>query len=175
MSRPNLSFILLFMLFSVQVYASENTASPAEVLSEIQVSQDTISFDQIDCNKVSERQFEELGDALMEQMHPGEVHEAMDAMMGGEGSESSKAIHVSMGRSYLRCNGVITGSPMMQASAWRGMMQGALGPGMMQSITGNWQTSQYFDYNVLWIIIALLIVSIGLNLYLVFKVKEGKK
>src|SRR3989338_8145901 len=128
MSRPNLSFILLFMLFSVQVYASENTASPAEVLSEIQVSQDTISFDQIDCNKVSERQFEELGDALMEQMHPGEVHEAMDAMM-----------------------------------------QGALGPGMMQSITGNWQTSQYFDYNVLWIIIALLIVSIGLNLYLVFK------
>ena len=166
MSRASLSFVLLFMLFSMQVYASENIASPVEVLSEIQASQRAFSIEQIDCNRVTELHFEKLGDALMEQMHPGEIHEAMDAMMGGEGSQSLKAIHVSMGRSYLRCNGVITGSPMMQASAWRGMMQ---------PTTGNLQTPAYMDYYFFQIIIALLVISIGLNLYIVFKVKEGKK
>src|SRR3989344_1750392 len=138
MSKSNLSFILVFMLFSMHAYASENIASPAEVLSEIQASQGAFSIEQIDCGKVTELQFEKLGDALMEQMHPGEIHEAMDAMMGGEGSEPLKAIHVSMGRSYLRCNG---GNTMM-GSTRNGMM----GFGMMQPITGSWQAPAYTDY-----------------------------
>src|SRR3990167_496468 len=92
---------IFFMLFSLNVFAHENVGSPEEVLSEIRESQGISAATQIDCNKVTEHHFEELGDALMEQMHSGEAHETMDAMMGGEGSESLKAMHVSMGKSYL--------------------------------------------------------------------------
>ena len=40
------------------------------------------------CDQLTEEQLEAIGDYYMEQMHPGEAHELMDKMMGGEGSES---------------------------------------------------------------------------------------
>lgn len=52
---------------------------------------------QVPCEELSESDLEELGDYYMEQMHPGEAHERMDAMMGGEGTEELRQAHVSMG------------------------------------------------------------------------------
>lgn len=55
------------------------------------------------CSKLSEPQLETLGDYLMEQMHPGEAHETMDKIMGGEGSESLRLMHIAMAK-RLYCN-----------------------------------------------------------------------
>src|SRR3989344_4915954 len=49
-----------------------------------------------DCSTLSDSQLEAIGEYLMEQMHPGAAHERMDAMMGGEGSESLRNAHVQM-------------------------------------------------------------------------------
>src|SRR3989344_5515641 len=53
----------------------------------------------VSCNQLTNEQLEEIGDYYMEQMHPGEAHEYMDKMMGGEGSESLKQVHISMAKS----------------------------------------------------------------------------
>jgi len=52
--------------------------------------------EKVSCDNLSEEQLEEIGDYYMEQMHPGESHEYMDKMMGGEGSESLRAMHIQM-------------------------------------------------------------------------------
>src|SRR3989338_8346196 len=49
-----------------------------------------------DCSTLSDSQLEAIGEYLMEQMHPGAAHERMDAMMGGEGSESLRNAHIQM-------------------------------------------------------------------------------
>lgn len=59
---------------------------------------------EVNCNVVSDADLERLGDAVMESNHPGDSHEAMDAMMGGEGSESLRQMYINMGRSYLGCS-----------------------------------------------------------------------
>src|SRR3989344_1098361 len=63
----------------------------------------------VSCLDLSESQLEALGDFYMEQMHPGELHEIMDARMGGEGSESLRQVHINMGRMfYCGQNGVVS-------------------------------------------------------------------
>lgn len=73
----------------------------------------------LDCGRMTQDDLERVGDSWMEVVHPGEVHERMDAMMGGEGSESLRLMHIRMGQSYLGCN--------FQGGRWFNMM----GPGMM--------------------------------------------
>lgn len=150
---------LFFLLFSSSAYAGEGIKSVGESLSGIMLSQGVSSINQIDCKKVAEQQFGELGDALMEQMHPGEAHEAMDAMMGGEGSETLESVHASMGKSYLRCNGF-------------GMMSAPMGPWMMW---GNNFQPPFVDYSILWLVLAVLAASIALNIYLASKAGGNKK
>lgn len=91
---------------------------------------------EIPCDALSDEQLELLGDYYMEQMHPGEAHEFMDEMMGGEGSESLKNMHINMakrlycgepgmmGFSNPRTNGGINmmgGYGMMSGVGWFGM------------------------------------------------------
>jgi len=84
----------------------------------------------IGCDKLTDEQLESIGDYYMEQMHPGEAHEIMDNMMGGEGSESLKQVHINMAK-RLYCNeNVYIGYGMMGG----GMMNMMMGSGMM----GNW-------------------------------------
>ncbi len=159
--------LLFLLLFSLGVLATENTPSVQTVLSEIVSSQGISTVNQIDCGKVSERQFEELGDALMEQMHPGAAHEAMDTMMGGEGSQSLKIAHVSMGKSYVRC---INGTGIGQSG------YGMMGPWMMQWATGPgyWQNSFYSANTVFWVVLFLLVTSVALNIYFFIRLREKK-
>src|SRR3989338_8490759 len=51
------------------------------------------------CSALTEAQLEIIGDYYMEQMHPGEAHELMHKMMGGEDSETVKAMHINMAKS----------------------------------------------------------------------------
>lgn len=99
-----------------------------KVLSEILSAQGIEQLSNVDCENITETQFEELGDALMSVMHPNqEQHELMDQMMGGEGSASLQAAHVYMGQSYLGCSRSNMGMGMM-GSGMMGMM--GMSPGM---------------------------------------------
>lgn len=89
---------LWFTPAGAEIHEDVNT-----LLGEILASQNVSDKSELACGKVTDAQFERLGDAYMELIHPGEAHEVMDQMMGGEGSESLKQIHISMGRSYLGC------------------------------------------------------------------------
>lgn len=74
------------------------------VLEDIRKGQGAGEDDAIDCGKVTDEQFEALGEAVMGIVHPDlEEHELMDRMMGGEGSDTLAATHRIMGARYLGC------------------------------------------------------------------------
>ncbi|MFA4906833.1 MAG: hypothetical protein WC602_01005 [archaeon] len=101
-----------------------------------------------DCKSLSGSQLEIIGEYYMEQMHPGEAHELMDKMMGGEGSESLRRAHTAMAK-RLYCNedaGGMTGS------------------GGMTGMAGNWN---YFGYwNFTDAIYAILLIGLTILVYL---------
>lgn len=80
------------------------------------------------CSQLTEDDLEHIGDYLMEQIHPGEAHEVMDKMMGGEGSESLRQMHIAMAK-RLYCNDV---SGMVNYG-----MMGMMGGGMMNMMMGD--------------------------------------
>ncbi len=90
------------------------------------------------CSDLTEAQLEMIGDYYMEQMHPGEAHELMHKMMGGEDSETIKSMHIQMAKSiYCGETSSMMGSGMMSMMG-SGMMgssgtQGMMGSGMMGS------------------------------------------
>ncbi len=106
-----LSFIaLLVWFFSAPVLAVEennegmHSSSPDNVLQEIMKSQGVKDIRSIDCAKVTEKQLEDLGEAVMDVMHPDSAeHDFMDRMMGGEGSPTLESMHRIMGARYLGC------------------------------------------------------------------------
>ncbi len=124
----------------------------------------------ISCDKLTDEQLEAMGDYYMEQMHPGEAHEMMDKMMGGEGSESLKQMHIQIAK-RLYCNedaGGMMGGSMMNMMMGNNMM----GSGMM----GNYPS--YYGYNSFWNILWLvfLIGVIVLIIWLIYKLtKKGKE
>ncbi len=79
----------------------EHVLSVDQAMQAILDTQHVSSVDKLDLTTVSDDQWEVLGDAVMEQIHPGDTHEAMDQMMGGEGSESLRQMHINMGQAYL--------------------------------------------------------------------------
>lgn len=100
------------------------------------------------CNKLTENQLEILGDYLMEQIHPGQAHEIMDKMMGGEGSESLRLMHIAMAK-RLYCNDVsdavnygMMGYGMMGTGFKRGTNYG----GMMNMMMGNYGYGMMGNY-----------------------------
>ena len=118
----------------------------------------------IGCDKLADEQLESIGDYYMEQMHPSKAHEMMDQMMGGEGSESLKQVHINMAK-RLYCNEDVGGMI-------GGGMMNMMGSGMM----GNYQA--YYGYNNFWNILWLifLIGVIVLIIWFIYKfIKKGKK
>lgn len=74
------------------------------VIGELVEKYEVESKSDLDCELVSDDDLVRLGDAVMERMHPGERHEEMDRMMGGEESEGWWNVHLQMGRNYLGCD-----------------------------------------------------------------------
>ncbi|MDE2312415.1 MAG: hypothetical protein KGJ93_05015 [Patescibacteria group bacterium] len=105
-----------------QQQAGQANAEVGAALQNIYNSQHVGDQSQIDCGKVSDDQFEKLGDAYMSVMLPNtQQHQVMDNMMGGEGSATLRQAHINMGRSFLGCwsnyNGGPAYMPMMGYSA----------------------------------------------------------
>ena len=143
------------------------------------------------CESLSQEQLEQLGDYYMEQIHPGEQHEAMDAMMGGEGSESLRQMHIAMGYRFY-CSGLsneanqyfgMMGSGynygMMGGGMMGGMMGSGYGQGMMQGTYMNQYGNGYGlnlgTLNSVLFAIALLLFIVFIGIKLNKEIKGGKK
>lgn len=146
-----------------EVGVSENHAESVEaVLQDILSSQNAQTVQDLDLSKVSNDDWERLGDAVMELQHPGEAHEAMDRMMGGEGSDSLRQMHIAMGQAYLGYGSKTSYGPGMMG---RGMM------GYTRDRTFNGLTNMmgYGQYSVLgavtWVV-AIAFFSSGTYFFL---------
>ena len=91
------------------------------VIGELVEKYEVESMSDLDCELVSDDELVRLGGVVIERMHPGERHEEMDRMMGGEESEGWWNIHLQMGRNYLGCD---ENSP---AVVWGGAVGGMMG------------------------------------------------
>lgn len=79
----------------------EHADSVETVLQSMLQKQNVATVQELNLSVVSDDEWERLGDAVMELQHPREAHEVMDTMMGGEGSESLRQMHINMGKAYL--------------------------------------------------------------------------
>ncbi|MDP2685420.1 MAG: hypothetical protein Q8P20_10420 [bacterium] len=108
----------------------------------------------ISCDKLTDEQLEAIGDYYMEQMHPGEAHEMMDQMMGGEGSNSLKQMHITMAK-RLYCNEDVGG---MMGGGMMNMMVGGMMGGSNSMMEG-WGQNPMSWYGVgSWLISLLWLV-----------------
>ena len=90
----------------------------------------------VPCSELTEDQLENMGDYYMEQMHSGEAHELMDKMMGGEGSETLKQVHIQMAK-RIYCDdtsGMANYGMMGMMSMMGGGMMNMAGSGMMGNL-----------------------------------------
>lgn len=149
--------------------SSEATSTPElqGALSEIYASQGVDANAKIDCAKVTDAEFEKLGDAYMGLMVPDESrHEAMDTMMGGEGSESLSQAHINMGRSYLGCWSGYDGSPLGMMG-YRGYGNG-YPSGMMGGY--GWGVGGVFGYSWFGVVTMVLVWTVlGLGIIVLVK------
>jgi len=119
----------------------------------------------ISCDKLTDEQLEAIGDYYMEQMHPGEAHELMDEMMGGEDSESLKQMHIQMAEK-LYCNeetsgmmGMMMGGNMMDSGGMMNMMEsGMMGSSMGSSFWWLWMIVGALFWIAVFVALILLIV-----------------
>jgi uncharacterized membrane protein len=128
----------------------DNEKSVDQVIKEIRKELNLKDNDKIDPGKVPDNLLEELGDAVMSKTHPDErEHKWMDDMMGGEGSDSLKAMHRTMGYRYL--DGAYSGyngrlnydrSGFGNYMMWPGSMMGT-----RRNNYSNWNNRNWFFKN----------------------------
>ena len=129
----------------------------------------------VSCDELSKDQLELLGDYYMEQMHPGEQHELMDKMMGGEGSESLRQAHIFMARRWYCGDAVGMGMMGMMMGGNVGMGGGVMGSGMMgggmmgsgmvDSGVAGMMTGSGTTQILIWIFLITGIVALGKYLF----------
>ncbi|MBS3080258.1 hypothetical protein J4221_02195 [Candidatus Pacearchaeota archaeon] len=150
-------FLLVFLFIFSFIYAhgEEDFAQAEEIIKQ-----------KISCSSLSDKQLEILGDYYMEQMHPGKLHEIMDERMGGEGSESLKQVHITMGKAFY------CGEHNMMSG---GMMNMMMNRGMMYGTYNNYGNSYGFRI-VGWVFsILVLAVLILLIAWLIKKLPRRKR
>ncbi|MBI2047016.1 hypothetical protein HYT26_02535 [Candidatus Pacearchaeota archaeon] len=144
--------LLIAVAMATFVFAHENFTETKQLIDS-----------NISCSELSNGQLEEMGDYYMEQMHPGEAHELMHSMMGGEDSATTKAMHIQMAKA-IYCGETNSGMMSMMnmmagtqsASGYGGMMSMMYGNGMMGYGTG----TAVLGWIVYLLVIALIIAAI---------------
>ena len=138
--------ILFAVLISSQALAQEHDFTEAQQLI----------ASGIGCSEITDDQLEEIGDYYMEQMHPGEAHELMDQMMGGEGSESLRQVHINMAK-------------RIYCSEGSGGMMSMMGGGMMGNYPigyggyGYWSQVWALSLTAFILVAAWLIYKLGMK------------
>ncbi len=160
-------YLLIFILSIGFVFADAGEFAEAKKLIDAKIP----------CSKLTENQLEIIGDYFMEQMHPGQAHEAMEKMMGGEGSESLRLMHIAMAK-RLYCNDFsgsanygmmgygMMGAGLNTATSYGGMMNmmgSNLGYGMMGSgygMMGNYGYGYLGFINFLSLVLAVGLIIV---------------
>jgi putative membrane protein len=172
MKRVTIIFTLMALLvwcYSASaadvIKEGNNTLSLNQALQEIMKVQGVNDIKSIDCSKVTEKQMEDLGDKLMDVMHPdSSEHEFMDRMMGGEKSPTLASMNRIMGARYLGCyKGEVPFGGMM------GPLYGGRGygddsydrrwPHMMYG-NGPWEMMGGYGVGIMWVLFLVVIVLV---------------
>jgi len=146
----------------------------------------TLIESKISCSELTDDQLEEIGDYAMEQMHPGDAHELMDQMMGGEGSEQLRQAHIAMAGRWYCGDTSGTRYGMMGAfdgASYGGMMDGFNGMmgGTMNMMGGGMMMGGYpYGYAYSWSGMIggflLMVLFWGLVIWFIFwLIKSGSK
>ncbi len=134
-------------------FAHEEMQAPEDVIKTIMARQGVADVAQLDCTEISDDDFEFLGDTVMEKMVGShELHEQMDAMMGGEGSASLRSMHIAMGKNWLGCH---------EGMEMGGMMGSSIMPVMMRMM-GAYYPAYYSGFDAV-----LLLAIVGWVLFIV--------
>jgi len=151
MKKIIFTFLLVFIFIFNFIYAhgEEDFAQAEEIIKQ-----------KISCSSLSDKQLEILGDYYMEQMHPGKLHEIMDERMGGEGSESLKQVHITMGKTFY------CGEHNMMSG---GMMNMMMNRGMMYGIYNNYGNS--YGFRIIGWVFSVLVITV-LILLIVWLIKK---
>jgi hypothetical protein len=139
--------LLVLLVLSVGVFAQEHEEEIAEGKSLVDAK--------TPCDQLSHEQLEEIGEYIMETMHPGEAHERMHEMMGiEEGTEAHESFHVNIAQ-RMYCGKSMMGPGMMHG--------GMMGPGMMGG-PGMTQGGQMMGWSGMWTFTSVLwtIILVGL-------------
>ena len=134
----------------------------------------------VGCDKLTDVQLEDIGDYYMEQMHPGQAHKTMDEMMGGDGSQSPKLMHIAMAK-RLYCNdssgaanygmmSMMNGGMKMTAGGMieKNMMDGGM---MGGSGYGYWNFLSFLNL----VLLVGLIILVYLGIFKLWKSINSKK
>lgn len=134
-----------------------------EVLPELLTKYNKNTIQELECEELTDEEFERVGDAVMESMHGGGAHERMDEMMGGEGSESLRQMHVQMGKRYFDCDSTgFVGSIGMTGMGGLGKMMGTKALGHQWPLAGSSRLGSLHSFLIVttWIaFIAFLIAG----------------
>lgn len=129
---------IIFLLLISTAYA--HMGEEAEDFSEIKELVDS----RVSCDNLTDEQLEEIGEYMMERMHPGEAHEQMhQAMSLEEGTEAEEEFHINMAKS-MYCQ--------------QGGMNMAMGMDMgMNSGGSNMMGYSYGALGFLWMLLGLVL------------------
>ncbi len=90
---------------SITQIEQKNQQTLQNMTNDLLKSQNVTSVSQINCAKIASDELVKLGDAWMDVEIPNQqAHQAMDNMLGGDGSQSLDAAHTQMALRYLGCN-----------------------------------------------------------------------
>src|SRR3989344_4853704 len=112
--------MLILIATTIQISAINSDDNHEEEIAKAK----EIIKNKIQCDDLTLEQIEILGDYYMEQMHPGELHEIMDARMGGAGSEQLQQTHIAIAGTFYCGEHTIMGAGMMNTVMGRGGMMG---------------------------------------------------
>ena len=162
-------FFVMLLLSVVFVAAHSGEIEEGKILAESNVS----------CNSLNDAQLEAIGEYYMEQMHPGEAHELMDSLMGGESSESLRQMHIYMAKrlycgEYGNNYGMMGGNMMSGNNGLMPMMAG----GNMMGYANNFGMMGYGGLWSLWGLLwmAVWIGILALIVWAIYKlISQGAK
>ncbi len=160
MKKLIMTLAFMLLLFAAFIYADSDFAEAKKIIDS-----------NAQCSSLTEGQLEHIGNYYMEQMHPGEQHEIMDKMMGGEGSESLRQMHISIAK-RVYCNDV------SGASSYGMMGYGMMNAGWMHgypSIFGyGWLNTILWTLVTLAVLALIIWVVVWVIMRMVLREKAGK-